>query len=100
MSAVAELSIFPLDKGESVSSYVAEAVRIIKASGLDYEIGAMGTCFEGDWDEVARVAKESMDAMKNNCARVYMVLKVDYRAGQDNRMKGKIDSLKKIAGSE
>ena len=100
MSAIAELTIFPLDKGESVSSYVAEAVKIIKASGLDYEMGPMGTCFEGDWDEVVRAAKESMDAMKNDCGRVYMVLKVDYRAGQDNRMRGKVDSLKKLMGSE
>jgi len=100
MSAIAELSIFPLDKGESVSSYVAEAVTIIKASGLEYEMGPMGTCFEGDWDEVVRVAKESMDAMKNDCGRVYMVIKVDYRAGQDNRMRGKVDSLKKLMGDE
>ncbi len=100
MSAIAELSIFPLDKGESVSSYVAEAVKIIKSSGLDYEMGPMGTCFEGDWDEVARVARESMDAMKNDCGRVYMVLKVDYRAGQDNRMRGKVDSLNKLMGVE
>ncbi len=100
MSAIAELSIFPLDKGESVSSYVAQAVAVIQSSGLDYQIGPMGTCFEGDWDEVIRVARDSMDAMKNDCGRVYMVLKVDYRAGQDNRMKGKVASLKKITGKE
>lgn len=93
MSAIAELSIFPLDKGESLSSYVAGAVSIVKSSGLDYQPGPMGTCFEGDWDEVIRVAKECMDSMKNECTRVYMVLKVDYRAGMDNRMKGKVESL-------
>ncbi len=100
MSALADLTIFPLDKGESVSSHVAEAVNIIKASGLDYQMGPMSTCFEGDWDEVISVARECMNAMKNHCSRVYMVLKVDYREGMDNRMKGKVDSLKKKLGGE
>jgi uncharacterized protein (TIGR00106 family) len=100
MSALAELSIFPLDKGESVSSYVAEAVKIIRGSGLDYQLGPMGTCFEGDWDVVVRVARECMDAMKNDCSRVYLVLKVDYRAGMDNRMKGKMESIRKMMGDE
>jgi len=100
MSAIAELSIFPLDKGESVSLYVSEAVKIIEASGLDHQLGPMGTCFEGDWDEVFNVAKECMDAMKNDCNRVYMVLKVDFRAGKDNRMKEKIASVKKTLGKD
>ncbi len=100
MSAIAELSIFPLDKGESVSSYVAEAVSIIRSSGLEHEIGPMGTCFEGEWDDVMAVVKECMDAMNNECNRVYMVLKVDYRKGLDNRMKGKLESIKKLMGSD
>ncbi len=100
MSALADLTIFPLDKGESVSSYVAEAVKVIQESGLDYQMGPMSTCFEGDWDEVIRVARECMDAMKNHSSRVYLVLKVDYREGMDYRMKGKVESLKKILGNE
>jgi uncharacterized protein (TIGR00106 family) len=99
MSALAELTIFPLDKGESVSPYVANAVRIIESSGLEYQLGPMGTCFEGDWEEVIAVAKESMDSLKNDCSRVYMVLKVDYRAGMDDRMKGKMESVRKILGN-
>ncbi|MBN2158290.1 MAG: MTH1187 family thiamine-binding protein [Spirochaetes bacterium] len=93
MSALAELSIFPLGKGESVSSYVAGAVAVVQSSGLDFQVGPMGTCFEGGWDDVLRVAGECMDSMKNGCNRVYMVLKVDYRADMDNRMKGKVESL-------
>ena len=45
MSAIADLTIFPLDKGESVSSYVAEAVKVVQTSGLEYQIGPMSTCF-------------------------------------------------------
>ena len=96
MSALAELSIFPLDKGESVSPFVARVLKIIEASGIEYRLGPMGTCIEGEWDEVIRIAKECVDALMVDCNRVYMVLKVDYRAGRDNRMEGKIDSIKKL----
>lgn len=95
MSALAELSIFPLDKGESLSSYVARAVEIIESSGLSYELGPMGTCFEGDLDEVIRVAGDCMDAMKRDSSRVYMELKVDYRAEGDDRIRAKVESVKK-----
>ena len=96
MSALAELSIFPLDKGESVSPFVARVLRIIEASGIEYRLGPMGTCIEGEWDDVIRIARECVDALMVDCNRVYMVLKVDYRAGRDSRMEGKIDSIKKI----
>ena len=96
MSALAELSIFPLDKGESVSPFVARVLRIIEASGIEYRLGPMGTCIEGEWDDVIRIARECVDALMVDCNRVYMVLKVDYRAGRDNRMEGKIDSIKKL----
>jgi len=49
---VLELNIFPLDKGESVSEYVARAVDLIDRSGLDYQCHAMGTLIEGTFDQV------------------------------------------------
>jgi len=55
MSVLANVAIFPLDKGASVSAYVARAVRIIKESSLPYQIGPMATVIEGDWDEVMNV---------------------------------------------
>lgn len=96
MSALAELSIFPIDRGESVSPYVARAISIIEASGLDYQLGPMGTCIEGEWEDVNRVVRECMDALAADSNRVYMVLTVDYRKGRGDRMKGKIESINKI----
>ncbi len=36
MSVLMEFAIFPTDKGESVSAYVARAIHIIKQSGHPY----------------------------------------------------------------
>ncbi len=98
MSTIAEISIFPIGEGESVSSHVAEAVKVIEQSGLDYLVGPMGTCIEGEWERVMKVVTDCMNAMKKNSGRVYMTLKVDHREGAEGRLRGKLDSLDR-AGS-
>ena len=95
MNAIAELSIFPLDKGEHLSGYVSRAVKIISSSGLEYEINAMGTCFEGDVDEVMDIAKKCVRDLSADSDRIYLMLKLDCRSGPAGRMKKKIESVKK-----
>ena len=93
MSAIAELSLFPVDKGESVSSHVARAVRIIRKSGLPPTTGPMGTSFEGDIDSVMNLARSCLEELSRDSSRVYMVLKVDWRKGDEYRMEKKIISV-------
>ncbi|MBW1980741.1 MAG: MTH1187 family thiamine-binding protein [Deltaproteobacteria bacterium] len=95
MSVLVDFSVFPLDKGESVSSYVAEAVRIIKESGLPYKLGPMGTCLEGDYEQVMAVVHRSFKEMQKECRRIYMALKVDYRQDVSDRLEGKVASVMK-----
>jgi uncharacterized protein (TIGR00106 family) len=97
VSVILDFSIFPVDKGESVSAYVSRAVKIIKESGLPYELGPMGTCVEGEWDEVMALVDQCFEALKQDCSRVYMTLKVDYRRGAAGRMEGKIQSVERKA---
>lgn len=95
MSVIIDFSIFPVDKGESVSIYVARAVKIIKDSGLPYKLGPMGTSIEGEWDEVMGLVGRCFDALKEDSSRVYMTIKVDYRRGASGRMEGKIQSIER-----
>ena len=95
MSVLIDLSIFPLDKGDSLSSYVARALKIIKDSGLPYELGPMGTSLEGDWDQVMGVVNSCFKELKKDCDRVYMALKLDYRKGSSGRLKSKVKSVEK-----
>ncbi|MCZ7586613.1 MAG: thiamine-binding protein [Deltaproteobacteria bacterium] len=41
------ISVAPADKWESMSADVAESLRLIRESGLDHELTAMGTLIEG-----------------------------------------------------
>ena len=39
----------PLEGGRSISSDVADLVKLIESSGLDYRMTAFGTLVEGSW---------------------------------------------------
>lgn len=95
MSVLIDLSIFPLDKGDSLSTHVARALKIIKESGLAYELGPMGTSIEGDWDQVMGVVNGCFKELKKDSDRVYMALKLDYRKGASGRLRSKVKSVEK-----
>jgi uncharacterized protein (TIGR00106 family) len=95
MSVVIQFSIFPMDKGVSVSPYVARAARIIRDSGFRHEIGPMGTCIEGEWEEVIGVVTRCFEDLKKDCDRVYLTITGDYRKVGDERIQSKVKSVER-----
>jgi uncharacterized protein (TIGR00106 family) len=94
-----EMSITPLGKGESVSPYVAECVRLVDASGLDYELHAMGTIVEGELDDVLDLMRRCIELVAQHSDRVTCAAKLDYRRGYTGRIKSKVESVQqKLAG--
>jgi len=93
MSVIAELSLFPLGAHGSLSPYVAKAVGVIKNSGLPYQLGPMGTCIEGEWQEVMDVVTRCFNTLKADQDRVYLTLKVDWRAGRTAGLTSKTESV-------
>jgi uncharacterized protein (TIGR00106 family) len=95
---LAEFSLTPLDKGESVSPFVSRSIDIIDKSGVPYKLGPMGTCVEGEWDQVFGVIKACFDRMSEDCSRVSLAIKVDYRKGKSGRLDSKIATVEKTLG--
>ena len=93
-----EFSLYPTDKGASVSEYVKRNLEIIDDSGLPYKLGPMGTCLEGEYDEVMAVVKRCHDRMAADCDRVACQIKIDYRKGHTDRLKAKVQTLKDKTG--
>ena len=62
---IVAISISPSggDDTGGVSEAVAEAVRVVRASGLPCETNAMFTNIEGEWDEVMAVVKQAVDVV-------------------------------------
>ncbi len=94
MSVIVELSIFPLDKGTSLSPYVARALDVIRASGLPHELNPMGTCIEGPWDEVMDAVGRCIKALEPDCDRIYLNIKADWKRGTQPRMQSKTASVR------
>jgi uncharacterized protein (TIGR00106 family) len=93
-----EFSMWPLGKGESVSPYVARSLDIIDKSGLAYQLTPMGTILEGEWSAVMAVVTACFEAMRADCPRVELSLKVDYREGDESRLSSKIESVETKLG--
>ncbi|MFI6069468.1 MTH1187 family thiamine-binding protein [Micromonospora sp. NPDC051227] len=83
-------SITPLGGDDSVGDLVAEAVRVVRASGLPNRTDAMFTTIEGEWDEVMAVVKRAVDVVAAQAPRVSVVLKADVRPGVSDALTGKI----------
>lgn len=90
---IAAFSITPLGVGPSVSEPVAEAVRLVRASGLANETNAMFTNVEGEWDEVMGLIKACVMSVAAVAPRVSVVIKVDYRAGVTDGLHEKVDAI-------
>ena len=60
---VVEMSIMPIGAGTHMHELIAVVLEEIRASGLPYETHAMGTNIQGEWDEVAALAKRCMEAL-------------------------------------
>ena len=88
-----ELSMSPMDKGPSVSKWVARSLEIIDRSGLPYRLGPMGTCIEGEWDEVLAVVKKCWKRMSRDSVRITFSVKGDWRRGASGRLESKVATV-------
>ena len=86
-------SVAPSGVGDSVSEAVADAVRIVRESGLPNHTDTMFTTIEGGWDEVFDVVKRATEAVGRHGSRVSLVLKADIRPGYSGELTAKLDRL-------
>lgn len=92
---IVAFSVTPLGVGEDVGQVVAEAVKVVRASGLPNHTDAMFTSIEGEWDEVMAVVKAAVEAVAQKTNRVSMILKADIRAGVTNGLVSKVEELER-----
>lgn len=88
-------SVTPLGVGEQVGDLVAEAVRVVRSSGLPNRTDAMYTTIEGEWDEVMAVVREAVDVVAARAPRVSLALKADLRAGVTDALTSKVESVER-----
>jgi uncharacterized protein (TIGR00106 family) len=95
-------SVAPSGGGsDSVGDIVAEAVRVVRESGLPHETTSMFTTIEAsDWDEGMSVVKRAVEAVQARAPRVSLVLKADIRPGYTDQLRAKVDRINRRLNGE
>jgi uncharacterized protein (TIGR00106 family) len=93
-----ELNIVPLGRGESFSADLADVLKIIDASGLDYRLTATGTNVEGNWEELMDVARLCHREMRKKARRVVTTIKIDDYEERTDRLAAMVRSVETKAG--
>ena len=97
---IVEVSFVPLGVGTSLSRYVAEAVKLIRESGLPHEFHSMGTNIEGEWDEVIALVRRCQDRLfEMGAPRLSTSLKVSERRDKPYHMKQKVATVESLLKS-
>ena len=88
--AVMEISIVHIGTGPSISSYVADCVRVLKKEKMHFELTAMGTNVEGSLKNLIAVAlKMHQVPFKKGAQRVVTTIKIDDRRDKKITISGK-----------
>ena len=101
---LAAFSISPMGGDQSpdggVAAAVAEAVAIVRASGLPNETTSMFTTIEGEWDEVMAVIKACVDRLAETAPQVSLVVKCDIRPGFTDQLTAKLERVERHLGND
>ena len=95
---IVEFSVVPIGRGEALSGLIARVVDIVDKSGLPYQLTAMGTIVEGDWDEVFGLVRRCHETMRGQASRVSTHITVDDREKTRGRIKGKVAAVEAALG--
>jgi uncharacterized protein (TIGR00106 family) len=93
--AIAFVTITPLGTGTpSVSPYVAQVEKVLRASGLTHQLTAMGTLIEGDLERILAVVRQMHEVpFEAGALRVSTSLRIDDRRDKEATIESKMRSV-------
>jgi uncharacterized protein (TIGR00106 family) len=97
---IVAFSVTPLGVGEDVGEYVADAVRVVRESGLPHRTDAMFTSIEGEWEQVMDVVRRAVAAVEARAPRVSLGLKADIRPGVVDGLTSKVETVERYLAQD
>jgi len=74
------LQVLPRVPDERIYPVVDEVIKMIKESGVKYEVGPMETTMEGELDILLEIVKKAQEVcIKEGATRVMSMVKIDYK---------------------
>jgi uncharacterized protein (TIGR00106 family) len=94
MKAIVDFSVIPIGVGLSLSPYVAACQRVLRESGLHYELHPNGTDVEGEWDQVFAAIQRCHEVLHEmGVPRIATTIRVGTRTDRDQTMADKVRSV-------
>lgn len=93
-----ELTINPLGRGTHLSKDLAEILKIVDASGLPYSLTPLGTCIEGDWDQVMELVKQCHALAKSYSHHVMTSIQIEDEDRAANKLEENVAAIERLAG--
>jgi uncharacterized protein (TIGR00106 family) len=94
---LAEFSINPMNT-EHMSRDVARVIETLQATGLEYRLGPMGTCVEGELEQVLTAIRRCHQAVAGNHERVITTIVIDDRKNQPHHLSDMVTSVEQQLG--
>ena len=94
---IAQLSVYPIGEGTSLSGFVKKGIAVIDKSGYTYEVGSMGTTIETpDLNTLFELIKQVHEAhVEEGASRIIIDLRVDDRRDKTATIKSKKEAVTK-----
>ena len=104
MNTLVAVAIAPFGVGDELAPYVAEAIRVIRDSGLPHRTTSMFTEIEGEWDEVMAVVRDATmphsqlteQELADQGIRTEVILKADIRPEHSDTLHTKVEKVEAL----
>ena len=96
MNTLVAVAIAPFGVVDELAPYVAEAIRVIRDSGLPHRTTSMFTEIEGEWDEVMAVVRDATMRLADQGIRTEVILKADIRPEHSDTLHTKVEKVEAL----
>ncbi len=93
-----EFSVTPVDQGESVAQFAAEAIELISRSGLQYKVGPMATTIEGDPGKVLMTLADCLQELAKKSGRFVFTIQGDFRRKSQSKIEEAVERVEEVLG--
>lgn len=92
---IADVTFYPVGKGESAGDTIRRAVEVMENSGIRCYPNSMATVLEASTlDEIFSAIKNAeSEIMKSGFKRVETIIKIDHRTDKENSVRHKLDRI-------
>ena len=95
-----ELSVTMLGRGPHMSQDLAEILKIIDDSRLPYRLTPLGTCIEGNWDQLMDLVKKCHVRARSISPHVMTTVRIEDEEGASGKLSENVAAVERAAGRQ